>query len=440
MMKVNFNKYFEIFKERDIFPSLISISNSKSTSVSILNGEVVEQKIADGFSISSDAIYQGKRGVFSTDHADKDTPLLMADKIIESARFGKEYKAEYFLQEKMKYHRLSINKNFVPATLKELRDCALKLYSEFKSLDSRITTCSIDISMTNIEQEKANSYGIKAKYKINAYLGSISFICKDKDDTRSGSCSFYSLKDLKDIEEKAHKEVHKALHEAIDFFYSKPIKSKRYKVIFSPESFSSLLSFYLPQLSALSMQKHLSCFEGKKGEQIASKALSIKVTPFEPSINSSLYDYSLVPTKEFDLIKSGVLQDYLYSLESANNEGVKPNGCGTSSGEGAVSFLTIRKGRSTLDQLFTRVKNGLFITGISGLNSGIDEQTLQFSLPCQGYEIKDGKKDRAVSMIIVTGNLKDVMNNIVALADDVNEEMIGKTPSVLVKNVAISGQ
>jgi PmbA protein len=86
------------------------------------------------------------------------------------------------------------------------------------------------------------------------------------------------------------------------------------------------------------------------------------------------------------------------------------------------------------------MKDGLYITSVSGLNSGINGQTLDFSLPCQGYVIKDGKIEKATSMIVMAGNLKTLFNSIVALGNDIRYSAGTFAPSVLVKGISISGK
>ena len=92
------------------------------------------------------------------------------------------------------------------------------------------------------------------------------------------------------------------------------------------------------------------------------------------------------------------------------------------------------------EDLFAKIKNGLYINDVSGLNSGIDSTSLNFSLPCQGYVIKDGKKDKAVSMIIMAGNLLDLFNDVSYIGSDVYDDSSIITPSIAVKKLQVSGK
>jgi PmbA protein len=200
------------------------------------------------------------------------------------------------------------------------------------------------------------------------------------------------------------------------------------------------LDFYLSQLNAKSVQKHLSVFEGKINQPIASPKLTLLHTPHSTAMAATSYDSDGVPTQDFAIIKKGVLQDYFYSMETANIDKRQSNGCSSGRGNGSPIVVTVKPGKMTIDQLLAKMGTGLYISDISGLNSGIDSQTLNFSLPCQGYWVENGKIVKAVSMIIVAGNLKDVFENIKAVGNDSLLRDSTITPSLLISGLAFSGK
>ena len=100
----------------------------------------------------------------------------------------------------------------------------------------------------------------------------------------------------------------------------------------------------------------------------------------------------------------------------------------------------MKPGKESKEKLFAKVKDGIYLTSVSGLNTGIDSASLSFSLPCSGYLIKDGKKAEAFSMMIVSGNIKELFENVVALGNDVEDEVSLFTPSMVVKKLHYSGK
>ena len=441
-MRINTKKYIEEAHKRGISPVRFACSLSKSYSVSVFNGEVEEQHIGEVGGVGGKGLVDGKYGSFSADGIREDSPSLLADKILENAKYGKEGKTSDFYSGGKRYRKVAIDeKAFVPSTLQELREAALALEKEVHAKDSRIKKCSVDLAFTKGESMRFNDVGLKCSKKTFYYLCNISLVCEDeKGEPRTAGNTVYSFTTLADVLAKARKEIDKTIHQAVDFFGSGPVKGKDYKTVLSPDLVSCLLPYFLDQLDAKKVEKHLSLFEGKKGTQVMSSKITLLHTPHIPSLSSASYDSSGVPTEDFPIVKRGVLMNYAYSLESANEEKIEPNGCGAGNGYASFFTVTVKPGKESKEQLFAKVKDGIYLTSVSGLNTGIDSASLSFSLPCSGYLIKDGKKAEAFSMMIVSGNIKELFENVVALGNDVEDEVSLFTPSMVVKKLHYSGK
>ncbi len=441
-MSMTIKKYFEEAQKRGIEPYQISYSMGTETSVEVHNGNVEVQQIGTCQDISARGIVDGKKGSFATDCIDKNTPSLLAENVLSSAQFGKEDKPEYYFRGGLKYQKPKTKrKDFIPSTLKDIREFALSYCEEIKNKDSRIKNVTISVSMENLMTQKFNSYGLKCKDEATLYSMSVTIVAENEEhEPRSGYRSFFSFLSLEELKKRADEKLPEIISSAVDFFNSKALESKKYRILFNSSCVSSLLAFFLSQLNAKSVQQHLSVFEGKIGTQIVSKCLTIKHTPHILHPSASSYDADGYPTKEFTFIQNGVLKDYFYSIETALKENRESNGCASGNGNGSPTLISVKPGKNDLDALMEKVKNGLYITSISGLNSGINSQTLEFSLPCEGYVIKDGKKDKAFSMMVVAGNLKDVFSEVLAVGNDIDQSL-GKTiPSMVIKSLTVSGK
>ncbi len=441
-MKLSLKKYFEKGNEKGFEVYQISNSNTKELSVIVINDDVENQTIGDQSNILGRALLNGRIGRFSTDAIDKNTAQLLADNIAESALYGKEEVKENFFDGKAKYKKAKTAlKEFKPADLHELRSLGLELSKYIRSLDKRIIQAEVGISMQCGDSHLANTLGLKCDKQVKVFIGGASIIASDTDgEHRSGSTMFISFKSLDDLKEKALKKLPIAVSDAVDFFKSGPVKGKTYKAVLAPSVAAALLSFFTSQLQAKLVKQHLSIFENKIDQQIASKSLTIKHTPHVTNASASSFDTEGVPTQDFTVIDKGVLKTYFYSLETARYFNTKSNGCACGNGNSAPLILSVKPGKYSKEDLFAKIKNGLYINDVSGLNSGIDSTSLNFSLPCQGYLIKDGKKDKAVSMIIMAGNLLDLFNNISYVGSDVYDDSSIITPSIAVKKLAVSGK
>lgn len=440
-MKLNVNKYFDEAKKNKISPFQLTFSQSTETTVSTFNDKVEEQTIGTSISLGGKGIVNGKLGLYSTDKIDNTTPQTLIENIIKSAKFGREEVKENFCVGSLKYKKAKIySKDFKDANLTDLRKLALYFSNSLLKKDKRISKAEVTLAKVEEEESKYNDLGLKVKEKSRHYILYLSVVCEEKEDTRTGFDYTYSFESIDKLKEKGEVLVDTVIKKATDFFNSKPIKSAKYKAVLAPNVVSSLLKFAVSGLNAKSCQKHISPFENKKGEQIFSKYITIKHTPHIESTSSTSYDSDGYPTKDFAVVNKGVLTNYFHSIETARIDKVEANGCGKGLGEAGPFVLSLVPSRKSEEDLFLKAKKGIYITKVSGLNAGINGQTLNFSLPCEGYEIVDGKISKATSMIICAGNLKDLFMDVISVANNVKEDSGVFTPSILVKNLAISGK
>lgn len=101
----------------------------------------------------------------------------------------------------------------------------------------------------------------------------------------------------------------------------------------------------------------------------------------------------------------------------------------------------MKPGKKSLEELFQEVNNGVYITDIQGLHAGLDPQTGNFSLQSTGFLIKDGKKDRPLDIITVSGNLMKLFNDIKTVGNDSKTFISAVScPSIIIKKLSIGGK
>lgn len=442
MKKLNFKPYFQKANELKITPFELSYSVSKSTTVSTFNSKVESQEIGNDSALTGKGLYKGKLGIYSLDAINKNAVDELVSGVYEASKYGKEEKKEHFFDGKnAKYKKVKINYNdFKDSTLEDLRKLALELDSIVSKKDKRISKVEISLSKDESMFQKENDLGLKYFSKRHYYVGSISIVCEQDNEPRSSYIVFKSFKDIDDLKANALKKIDQLVSDSVDFFKSGPIESKNYKAILSSSVFTSLFAFYVDQLSAKNVIEHLSVFENKLNEQICSKKLTVNHTPFKESTSASSIDSEGHPTSEFKVIKNGILLNYFHSLETSLKMKVLDNGCGAGNGSAEPIILSVKEGKKKVTDGFESIKNGVYITDVSGLNSGINSQTLEFSLPCQGYRIKDGKKADAFSMVIMSGNLKNLFMNVKEVFNDVEEHNSIFAPSISISKLSVSGK
>ena len=85
--------------------------------------------------------------------------------------------------------------------------------------------------------------------------------------------------------------------------------------------------------------------------------------------------------------------------------------------------------------------DGLLVTEVSGLHAGANPISGDFSLLSRGWEIRGGKRVRAVEQITVAGNFYRLLEDILCVGSDLLFEgsPVGCL-SVLVKTLSVAGE
>jgi len=167
--------------------------------------------------------------------------------------------------------------------------------------------------------------------------------------------------------------------------------------------------------------------------------------PLERNIFFKYFDDEGVATSKKDLIKKGVISTYLYTLQTAAKDGVQPTGNGYGAGtksKADVAFVHLKGGKSSEEEMLSKINDGIYLTEFTGLHSGLNPHSGNFSLQCAGFRIRNGKKAEPLALITVAGNLIDVFKNIKCIANNnkiiLNAQM--SCPSIFVGKLAISGK
>ena len=80
--------------------------------------------------------------------------------------------------------------------------------------------------------------------------------------------------------------------------------------------------------------------------------------------------------------------------------------------------LYIAPGNKSKDELIASVDEGVLITSLSGLHSGANTVSGDFSVAATGFHIKDGKIASPVKQMTIAGNYFDYMKNIEMVGSD----------------------
>jgi PmbA protein len=194
------------------------------------------------------------------------------------------------------------------------------------------------------------------------------------------------------------------------------LESKAMPIIFTPRGNYILLMALLIGINGKNVLKGDSPLAGRLGERIASPGLTITDDPtvaFAPA--SGAYDGEGVPTQKRDIVKDGILQTFLYDLETAAKAGVQSTGSGPGCG---TSNVIIAPGDATLEQMIKDTKEGLLIDHVIGMGqSNIINGDFSVNISL-GYKIENGEIVGRVKDAMLAGNDYDAMMKIEAIGSE----------------------
>ncbi len=205
-------------------------------------------------------------------------------------------------------------------------------------------------------------------------------------------------------------------------------------VLFSAEIASSLLGSFIGAISGGSLYRKSTFLLDALNTKIFPSFVHIHEQPhLIGGLGSAMYDSEGVTTRHRDLVRDGILQDYVLSTYSARKLGLKSTG-----NAGGVRNLTITPTGGDFESMLQLLGTGLLVTELMG--QGVKMMTGDYSRGAAGFWVEHGVIQYPVEEITIAGNLKEMFNGIVAIGNDVDLRGNTRTGSILIEQMSIAGE
>lgn len=440
---MNFSKFFQEAEKQGLEQAQISYYLNKETRIKLFEGEIDSFDVMENFTIRASGIYQGKYGSTVADKPKDDIfPELVAN-IKRNASLSEEKSEVGIFPGSPKY----VNKNVF---CKELSEESLsEKIANLKVLNQSIVGFDERIKKaygpTYTESETtyrfANSFGLNLKRKYNFAYYTAGAIAEENGETKTFS-DFVSYTGKGSVDFKAFGE--EVAKKAVSKFAPLGLKSGKYPTVINKDIMGDFISYFLSSTIADEVQRHSSFLEGKLNERVVSRKLTIKELPLEKGPCFVNFDDEGVATKNKTIIDKGVLKTYLYNRSTALKDGVESTGNGSSEGgkiKTAVFFTRVKKGKKGFAEMIAPIQEGVYITEIAGLGTGMNAKSGNFSCQAEGYLIKDGRLDKPLNLITLSGNLLSMLKDVKDL-DNASCDPLSSVdcPNVYIKKMSIGGE
>ncbi len=232
---------------------------------------------------------------------------------------------------------------------------------------------------------------------------------------------------------------------AVDLLGAKQIETATVPIILDSPVASEFLGAIGHALMADQVQKRKSFLANKVGQKIASVHVTIiDDGMFDKGIAPAPADGEGVPSRRTVLVESGVLKGFLHNTYTAARDGVESTGNGVRSSyaslpEVGASNFYLAPGTVTRDGLIASCPRAFLVTDAMGMHT-VDMVSGDFSVGASGLWIENGKVKFAVRETTIAGNVRDILVNIETVAHDLKFYSRYGSPTILVKNVVVSGK
>ena len=239
-----------------------------------------------------------------------------------------------------------------------------------------------------------------------------------------------------------------------------PISTGQYTCVFSPEAFLDLIGAFSSLFNARAVLDGISLSSRDSlGMPLAVPFLSIHDNGLHPAnVGASAFDGEGTPTRPLTLVEGGVLHHFLHSEATARAFGVAPTGhagmgakvsvgpdwfeVGATPGAvgGASGLNRFARGAAGQDRAEGTTGAGLVvIDSLSALHAGVKASQGSFSLPFDGWWIRDGEQ-RSIEAATVAGDIRSLLRSLVGFEGQAKVTPDGLCPWVWVDSLAITGE
>jgi PmbA protein len=225
-------------------------------------------------------------------------------------------------------------------------------------------------------------------------------------------------------------------------------ESRRCPVVLDAFVAASFLGFIGSMLSAEAVQRGRSLFAGREGDEVADPALVLADDGTHPEgPGSAPFDGEGSASRRTPLIDDGRLLGFLYDSRTARKANTATTGNASrgsyrSAPSVGTTNLVIAPGADDLAGLVRRAGDGLYVTDVAGLHSGVNPVSGTFSVGASGRLIAGGELGAPVRELTIASDLLSMLRAVQAVGSEGRWVPFGgsvKAPPLLIAEMAVSG-
>lgn len=418
------------------------VDEGQSLSLKARHGELEEYKVSSSQVFGLRVIKDGRVGTAYSEASDPDALKSMLDQALLNASFV----------------AIENHEKILPNSINLKTDDSLLCPEEGTTIDEKIAMI-LDLESTLASKDKVKNVpynGVQDVTGQRHVFSSAGLIAKSK----GRMCSSFAYALIEDGEYNAMEGVGQAARlfsdldataivertyeNCMGILKGTPVPAKHYDIIFDDETQVSLFDVFSMMFSGKSAKDGVNPLRDKLGSVVADTRLNIFDHPTcLDGFGYTLFDAEGCEAKKTPLIVEGCLETLLHNSVTASYFGLETTGHASRGPKSTLGVgvhqMEIAKG--TDDQQTLQSGEYLEITDLTGLHSGANAISGNFSFGASGYLCQDGERMQAVRGITVAGNFYEMLKNIAMIGDQQtwNWQKSSLMPRIRFADIAVSG-
>jgi PmbA protein len=321
---------------------------------------------------------------------------------------------------------------------------ALELEGATRAADTRVRGVEYaGYSDTAVETAVVSSSGVEASNRRTMCSCSSFAMAGEGDDTQTGY-GFSAGRAFEDLD--AVDAATTAAERAVRLLGAAKARSQRLPVVLDPLVTRSLLAIIGAALGGEAVLKNRSLFVGREGEQVAAPGVTLREDPTRPdALGAARHDGEGVPTRPVDLIAAGRLLGYLHNTYTGRRSGTATTGSAVRSGFKSAPgvgarALYVEPGSRSPEEILAAAPGALYVQAVSGLHSGTNPVSGDFSVGAEGLMVRDGDLAEPVREVTIASTLQRILLDVAEVGADLTWLPAGGAGmTLLVDGMTMSG-
>ena len=424
-------------------------ARSRDTDVKVFEGAVEEMAVAESGGVGVRVVVDGRMGYAWVGSLEPELVAGVLDEARDNARFA--------APDEWNDLPTAADARAVPVAGLDLwRDdlasvpttekvaLALALERTALGLDPRVRGVeSASYGDAAMESAVASSLGVEATSRRTVCSCTVSALAGEAGGTRTGY-GFSVGRTLADLDPET--AARDAVERSTRLLGAAPVSSRRVPVLFDPLVTRSLLGILGAACNGEAMNKGRTMFLGRDGEVVAAPHVTLVDDPTDPrAYGAAPFDAEGLPTRRTELIVDGVLRAFLHNTSTGRRAGPGTTGSAVRGGYASppgvgARALVLAPGSRSPEELLAIAGDAFYVQSVSGLHSGTNPVSGDFSLGAEGLLVRDGAFAEPVREVTIASTVPRMLLDVVEVGSDLTW-LPGAAAGVtlLVGEMALSG-